>query len=73
MKLNLGTLIGQLTGLCLIAIMIYLVALIPIVLRRIAKELTKIRDELRKRRGLGQLIACAGSVAAQFDIRIGRA
>ena len=54
MTLNLGTLIGQLTALVLVAIFIYLVALIPISLRRIAKELTEIREELRKRNGPGR-------------------
>lgn len=48
MDLSLGTLIGQIIGLFLIALIIYFIALIPISLKRIATELTEIKEELRK-------------------------
>lgn len=51
MTFSLGTLIGQLLILVLVAIVIYFLALIPISLKRIANELTKIKEEIRKRNG----------------------
>ncbi len=53
MELNIATLIGQLIGFFLVAVVIYFFALIPISLKRIASELAEIKVELKKRNEQG--------------------
>jgi hypothetical protein len=48
MELGIATLIGQLVALVIAGVIIYLVALIPLSLKRIATELREIKSELRK-------------------------
>ncbi len=54
MELSIATLIGQLIGFLILAVIVYFIALIPISLKRIATELAEIKQELRKRNGPGQ-------------------
>jgi hypothetical protein len=48
MELGIATLIGQLVALVIAGVIIYLIALIPLSLKRIATELREIKSELRK-------------------------
>lgn len=54
MELSIGTIIGQIIGFLLLAVIVYFVALIPISLKRIANELTEIKAEMKKRSGPGE-------------------
>lgn len=49
MEMSTATLIGQILGLLFLAIIVYLIALVPISLKRIAGHLAEIKDELRKK------------------------
>lgn len=49
MEVSIVTLIGQLFGLLILAVVVYVVALIPVSLKRIATELAEIKQELRRR------------------------
>jgi|GEM_PF-2835231 len=51
MELGIVTLIGQLIGFLLLAMVVYFVALVPISLKRIATELAEIKAEIKKRNG----------------------
>jgi len=48
MDFSTGTLVGQIIGLLLLATILYLIALVPISLKKIAAELAAIKEELRK-------------------------
>jgi hypothetical protein len=48
MELGFATLIGQLAALVIAGVIIYLIALIPLSLKRIATELREIKSELRR-------------------------
>jgi len=48
MELGIATLIGQLVAFVIAGVIIYLIALIPLSLKRIATELGEIKSELRK-------------------------
>ena len=49
MELSIATLVGQIIGFLLLAIVVYFVALIPISLKRIATELAEIKAEMKNR------------------------
>lgn len=51
MEFSIATLIGQLFGFLLLALIVYFIALIPISLKRIATELAEIKSEMKKRNG----------------------
>lgn len=51
MEISVGMIIGQLIVLLLLGLVIYFIALIPISLKRIAKELGEIKGELKKSNG----------------------
>lgn len=54
MTFSIAALIGQLIALLVLGLIIYLIALIPISLKRIANELAEIKSELRIKQGRDQ-------------------
>lgn len=51
MDLNIGTFVGQLFGLLLVAMIVALAVLVPVRLGRIVRELEAIKNELRRHNG----------------------
>lgn len=49
MEFSAGVLFGQIVGLLVLALVIYLLVLIPMSLRKITGQLSEIKEELRKR------------------------
>lgn len=49
MEMSTATLFGQILGLLFLMLIFYLIALVPISLKKIAGQLSEIKDELRKK------------------------